>query len=150
MKSFALADALRDCLASGELAPLAEAYAPHAVLDASLPGARRKHLGPAAIVEALGECFQGPGRLVEWAPSLHPEGVAVWLERVDESGGAVRQRHYARLVDGRVTRHWVYAARPHTAPAASIPESAENLFVALGPIAERLHDRGRDGVAPDG
>jgi hypothetical protein len=137
MKSSALADVLRDCLGSGELAPLVEAYAPQAVLDASLPGARRKYVGPAAIVDALGDCFRGPGRLVEWTPSLHPEGVALWLERVDETGGAVRQRHYACLVDGRVTRHWIYAARPHSAPAASIPEAAEELFAALGPIAER-------------
>jgi Phosphotransferase enzyme family len=137
MKPSALADVLRDCLASGQLGPLSDAYAPQAVLDASLPGARRKYVGPAAIVEALGECFRGPGRLVEWTPSLHPEGVAVWLERVDDAGGAVRQRHYARLVDGLVTHHWVYAARPHSAPAASIPEAAEELFAALGPIDER-------------
>jgi hypothetical protein len=30
-----------------------------------------------------------------------------------------------------------YAARPHSAPAASIPEAAEEQFDALGPIAER-------------
>jgi Phosphotransferase enzyme family len=137
MKPSAIADLLHDCIASGELSPLAEVYAPEAVLDASLPGARRKHLGPSAIVEALGACFDGPGRLVEWTASVHPQGIAVWLERVNEAGSAVRQRHYARLADGRLTRHWAYAARPHTAHMASIPEAAEELFASLGPIAER-------------
>ena len=137
MTPAALADLLRGCIERGELAPLGEAYSETAVLDASLPGARRKLQGPAAIVAALGACFEGPGRLVEWSPALHPEGVAVWLERVDERGGALRQRHYLRLSDGRVQRHWVYAARPHSAPAAPLPDPAEELFASLGPIAER-------------
>ena len=137
MKPAALADLLRDCLSSGAPAPLAEAYADDAVLDISLPGGRRKLSGPDAIVAALGACFAGPGRLVDWTPAVHPEGIAVWLERVGDDGEAIRQRHYLRLRDGRVERHWLYAARPHTAPAASIPDSAEQLFAGLGPIAER-------------
>ena len=31
--------------------------------------------------------------------------------------GTVRQRHYLRLHDGRVERHWAYAAPPRTRPA---------------------------------
>ena len=137
MKPAALADLLRDCFSSGAPAPLAEAYADDAVLDISLPGGRRKLSGPDAIVAALGACFAGPGHLVDWTPAVHPEGIAVWLERVGDDGEAIRQRHYLRLRDGRVERHWLYAARPHTAPAASIPDSAEQLFAGLGPIAER-------------
>jgi aminoglycoside phosphotransferase (APT) family kinase protein len=137
MKPAALADRLRDCVAAGELAPLADAYAADVLLDASLPGARRKLEGPAAAVGALAACFSGAGRLVEWTPSVHPDGVAVWLERVGGDGAAVRQRHYLRLRDGKVARHWVYAARPHTAPAAAVSETAEGLFAGLGQIAER-------------
>jgi aminoglycoside phosphotransferase (APT) family kinase protein len=133
----ALADLLRGCVSAGELAPLADAYAGDVLLDVSLPGARRKLRGPVAAVEALGGCFSGPGRLVDWTASLHPEGIAVWLERVSENGQAVRQRHYLRLRHGLVERHWVYAARPHTAPVATVPAPAERLFAELGPIAER-------------
>ena len=94
MKPAALADLLRDCLSSGVPAPLAEAYADDAVLDISLPGGRRKLSGPDAIVAALGACFAGPGHLVDWTPAVHPEGIAVWLERVGDDGEAIRQRHY--------------------------------------------------------
>ena len=137
MKAAALADLLRDCVVAGDLAPLADAYASDVVLDASLPGARRKLRGPAAAVEVLAGCFTGPGRLVDWSPSLYPEGIAVWLERVGEDGETVRQRHYLRQRHGLVGRHWVYAARPHTAPVATVPAAAERLFAELGPISER-------------
>jgi Phosphotransferase enzyme family len=136
----ALADRLRDCVASGDLGELADSYAADAVLDASLPGSRRKVQGPLAIVDAVASCFPGPGTLVEWTPAVHPDGIAVWLERVGEDGGVVRQRHYLRLEDGRVVRHWVYAARPHTSaadPSVTDPV-AEQLFAGLGPIAERV------------
>jgi Phosphotransferase enzyme family len=137
VKPAALADLLRDCVVAGDLAPLADAYAGDVVLDASLPGARRKLRGPEAAVEALAGCFTGRGRLVDWSASIYPEGIAVWLERVGEDGEAVRQRHYLRQRHGLVRRHWVYAARPHTAPVATVPAAAERLFAELGPISER-------------
>lgn len=139
MKPAAVASLLRDCVKSGELSPLGEAYSQDAVLDASIPGARRILRGPAAIVEQLEECLAGRGRLVEWTRTLHPDGVAVWFERVAADGNAVRQRHYLRLDAGLVERHWLYAARPHT--TATYPpeagEVAERLFAELGRIAER-------------
>ena len=138
MTPAALAGRLRDCVAAGEFAPLTEAFADDALLDASLPGSRRKARGPVAIAAVLTACFPGPGRLVEWTPSVHPEGIAVWLERVAEAGDVVRQRHYLRLGEGRVTRHWLYAARPHTAAPAPPAAAAEQLFAGLGPIAERV------------
>jgi hypothetical protein len=125
-------------MGAGEFAPLAEAYAQDAVLDASLLGSRHKTQGPLAIVNVLSACLPGPGRLVEWMPSVHAEGIAVWLERVGEDGAVVRQRHYLRLAEGLVARHWVYAARPHTAAPAPPPAAGEQLFAGLGPIAERV------------
>jgi hypothetical protein len=70
---------------------------------------------------------------------VHKGGIALWLERVGEDGSAVRQRHYLHLRgDGRVERHWLYTARPRTAPAADpVPEAAEELFASLGQVAER-------------
>jgi hypothetical protein len=134
-----VADLLRDCIATGEFGPLANAYAPGAGLDASLPGARRTPHGPDAIVELLNGCFAGPGQLVEWTPTIDDGGVAVWLERVGEDGSAARQRHYLHMGDGLIARHWIYAARPHTTepdpPEAG--EGAERLFAGLGRIAER-------------
>lgn len=141
MSAAALAGQLRDCVTAGDFGPLGEAYAEDALLDVSLPGSRRKVRGRAAIVAALSACLRGPGRLVEWTPSVHPEGVAVWFERVGEGGEAVRQRQYLRLTGDRIARHWLYAARPHSGspgPSAGGGEVAEELFASLGPIAERV------------
>ena len=56
-----------------------------------------------------------------------------------DDGSAIRQRHYLRTDDaGRVTRHWIYTARPRTAPPADpVPEAAEALFASLGEVRER-------------
>jgi Phosphotransferase enzyme family len=134
----AIADLLRACLENGEFGPLTEAYTDDAVLDASLPGSRRRLDGPAEAVAALGACFPGPGRIVEWTAAVDPPGIALWLERVDGSA-AVRQRHYLHIDHaGRIERHWIYTARPHSAPPAEpVPEAAAELFAGLGEIAER-------------
>ena len=102
-------------------------------------GARRRLRGPDEIATGLATLFPGPGRLIEWDEVAYPGGVALWLERVAEDGAAVRQRHYLHLdAGGRVARHWLYTARPRTAPAADpVPEAAEELFASLGPVVER-------------
>jgi aminoglycoside phosphotransferase (APT) family kinase protein len=135
----AAAERLRASVEAGDFDGLDELYAPDAVLDAALVGARRRLRGPEQIATALAGVFPGPGRLIEWDEAAHPDGVAVWLERVGDDGGAVRQRHYLHLgADGRVGRHWVYTARPRTAPAADpVPEAAEDVFASLGPAVER-------------
>jgi aminoglycoside phosphotransferase (APT) family kinase protein len=61
----------------------------------------------------------------------------VWLERVGGDGGVVRQRHYLRIENGRVTRHWLYTARPHTQGPVAEPV-AEHVFTGLGPVEERV------------
>jgi aminoglycoside phosphotransferase (APT) family kinase protein len=135
----AAAERLRTALEAGDFDGLADLYAADAVLDASLVGARRRLRGPAEIAAALAAVFAGRGRLIEWDETLHPGGVALWLERVGEDGSAVRQRHYLHLDGGgRVERHWLYTARPRTAPPADpVPEVAEELFASLGPVSER-------------
>jgi aminoglycoside phosphotransferase (APT) family kinase protein len=139
VSSKAIAERLRACVEAGEFGPLAEAYSDDALLDASVPGGRRRLRGPAAATAALAACFRGPGRLVEWDAAVQPDGVAVWFERVGADGPAVRQRHYLHVgPDGRVARHWLYAARPRTAPRSEpVPEAAEQLFAGLGEITER-------------
>jgi hypothetical protein len=134
-----IAERLRASVESGDFRPLAEAYAPDALLDAALPGVRERAQGPDRIVAVLGDVFRGEGRLIEWDPAVHDGGVAIWLERVGDDGSAIRQRHYLRLDEGgAVTRHWLYTARPRTAPPADpVPEAAEELFASLGPVAER-------------
>ena len=134
-----IADRLRASVESGDFGPLADAYAADAVLDAALPGARERVRGPGEIAAVLNAVFPGSGRLIEWDEAIHDGGIALWLERVGEDGGAVRQRHYLHLnADGLVERHWLYTARPRTAPAAEpVPEAAEELFASLGRIAER-------------
>jgi aminoglycoside phosphotransferase (APT) family kinase protein len=135
----AIAERLRACITAGEFGPLAEAYADDAVVDASLPGSRRRLEGPAEAVAVLEACFPGPGRVVQWDAAVDPAGIAVWVERVDDRG-AVRQRHYLHTEPaGRIARHWIYTARPHTAaPREPVPAAAEQLFAGLGETAERL------------
>jgi hypothetical protein len=133
------ARALRASVEAGDFAGLADAYSPDAVLDAALPGVRRRVRGPDEIAATLGGVFPGAGRLIEWDEAVHDGGVAVWLERVGDDGNAVRQRHYLHTDDdGLIARQWIYTARPRTAPASDpVPEAAEELFASLGPIAER-------------
>jgi aminoglycoside phosphotransferase (APT) family kinase protein len=133
------AEALRDSIEAGDFANLADAYADEAVLDAALPGARKRLHGPAEITAALGALFAGPGRLIEWDEAVHDCGVALWLERVGDGGSAIRQRHYLHTGrDGLIERHWIYTARPRTAPPSDpLPEAAEELFGSLGRVAER-------------
>ncbi len=109
-----VAAVLRAALTSGDFTALSDHYADDALLDASLPGGRCRVSGPEAVVALLGSRFPGPGRLVEWSPQLHPDGVALWFERVSDGGAAVRQRHYLHLRDGRIERHWAYSAPPRT------------------------------------
>ena len=139
MSANAVAERLRPCIEAGEFAPLAEAYAAEPSSMPRVPGSRRRLRGPAEATAALAACFPGPGRLVEWNAAIEPAGIAVWLERVGEDGRAVRQRHYLHVgSDGRMARHWIYAARPRTAPPSEpVPEAAEQLFAGLGEIAER-------------
>jgi aminoglycoside phosphotransferase (APT) family kinase protein len=131
--------ALRASIESGDFVSLAETYAPEALLDAALPGARKRVRGPEEITAVLARCFPGRGRLIEWDEAVHDGGTALWLERVGEDGSAVRQRHYLHTgADGLIERQWLYTARPRTAPPADpVPEAAEELFASLGGVAER-------------
>jgi aminoglycoside phosphotransferase (APT) family kinase protein len=133
------ARALRASIESGDFAGLAEAYGPDALLDAALPGVRKRVRGPEESAATLGGVFPGAGRLIEWDEAVHDGGVALWLERVGDDGNAVRQRHYLHTDgDGRIARHWLYTARPRTAPPSEpVPEAVEPLFASLGEVAER-------------
>jgi aminoglycoside phosphotransferase (APT) family kinase protein len=133
-----VADALREGLESGDYSALVGRYASDAQLDAGLAGERALVVGPAAIARRFAEWWPGRAELVEWSCDAHPDGIAVWWERVDHDGAAHRQRHYLHVEDGRVTRHWAYAAPPRTtAPNADDDETAARAFSAVGPVARR-------------
>ena len=134
-----IAERLRASVESGHFGEFADAYGRNAALDAALPGARERVRGPDEITALLSAVFRGPGRLIEWDEAVHDRGVALWLERIGEDGSAVRQRHYLHTgAGGLIQRHWLYTARPRTAPAAEpVPEIAEELFASLGLVAER-------------
>jgi aminoglycoside phosphotransferase (APT) family kinase protein len=133
-----VAQVLHDALARGDFSALDDLYPDNATLDASLAGARLRVVGPERITEVLTSCFTGPGVLAEWSPQLHPEGIALWLERLSD-GGAVRQRHYLRLRGDRIERHWIYTAPPR----ALVPEARDKggapfnpaLVSSLGEVA---------------
>jgi hypothetical protein len=134
------AERMRAALISGDFTALGDLYADDALLDASLPGGRFRAGGAERATELLVSRFPGPGRLVEWSPRLHPGGIALWFERIDDGGAAVRQRHYLHLRDGRIERHWAYAAPPRTpAPGARANGGVlldTRLVSRLGEVAE--------------
>jgi hypothetical protein len=111
-----VADLLREALIDGEFTALGDHYADNALLDASLQGGRSRVAGDEQVVEFLGSRFPGPGRLVEWSPQVHPDGIALWFERLTDGDAATRQRHYLHLRKGRIERHWAYTAPPRTPP----------------------------------
>jgi hypothetical protein len=131
---------LHDALVGGDFTALGDLYADDALLDASLTGGRSIVAGPERAVEFLASQFPGPGRLVEWSPRLYPAGIALWFERLSDGGAAVRQRHYLQLREGRVDRHWAYAAPPRT-PAGGARDDHGVLFdtrlvSSLGEVTE--------------
>ncbi len=131
---------LRAATESGKLSSLADLYARRALLDSNLPGARQRVAGPEAIVAHLAESMPGAGRLVDWSAAAHAHGLALWLERVGDDGAVVRQRHYVHLESGRISRHWVYAARPHTPPPGSVEEQHAfdtSLIAQLGRVVRQ-------------
>jgi hypothetical protein len=135
-----VAGLLHDALADGDFTSLLGAYRDNAVLDASLVGGRSRVVGPEQAVELLASHFPGRARLVEWAPQLYPDGIALWFERVSDGGTAVRQRHYLRLRDGGIERHWAYTAPPRT-PAPGRPDNGgvlldRRLVSRLGEVVE--------------
>jgi hypothetical protein len=100
-------DALRRALQDGAVDALAPGYARNAVLDASLPGGRRRHDGRPAIVAELARWWDGPGEEVSFDAQLYEGGAALWTER-----DGTRLRHYVHLSGDLIVRHWVYSARP--------------------------------------
>jgi hypothetical protein len=100
-------DALRRALQDGAVDALAPGYARNAVLDASLPGGRRRHDGRPAIVAELARWWDGPGEEISFDAQLYEGGAALWTER-----DGTRLRHYVHLSGDLIVRHWVYSARP--------------------------------------
>jgi hypothetical protein len=129
---------LRGALEAGAVQPLVESYADDAILDAGLPGGRVRLTDREAIAARLAEWYGDPGRVVEWSAIEHPDGAAIWCERVGERR-AERQRHYLRTRAGRISGHWIYAAPPRTAaPGLAAGEAAppRALLARHGRVAE--------------
>jgi hypothetical protein len=108
-------EALRRAAARGADDTLAELYAEDAVLDASLPGGRDRIRLAGPIAAWLGTSWAEPAEVTEWTVGVHPAGFELWMERID-SAAILRTRQYAWVQNGRITRHWIYATPPRTAP----------------------------------
>jgi hypothetical protein len=113
--SRAAAEALRHAAAAGADSEFADLYAEDAVLDANMPGGRDRIRGSAAIAAWLATRWREPADLAEWTIGVHPAGFELWVERIG-SAGISRTRHYACVENGRITRHWIYAAPPRVLP----------------------------------
>lgn len=150
MRAQAAADALRRALAAGSYDELANVYAGDALLDANLRGGRRRIRTPVAIAAALARWWSGPAEMAEWTVRVHPAGFELWAERIG-SAGASRTRQYARVEEGRITRHWIYAAPPRTPPPAQGGGGGvhldPHLLAGLGDVVEHepLISRGWSG-----
>lgn len=145
-----VAEALRDAATAGSHDELAGLYCEQAVLDANLPGGRHRIRGSAAIGGWLATRWRGPAELAEWTVGVHPAGFELWAERID-SAGVSRTRQYARVESGHITRHWIYAAPPHTPPSGQGGDGGVHLdprlLAGLGEVVkhEPLISRGWSG-----
>jgi hypothetical protein len=140
------AEELRHAFASGSYDELAELYAEQASLDASLPGGRHLIREPAAVAAALAGWWSGPAELAEWTVRVHPAGFELWAERIG-SAGASRTRQYASVEEGRITRHWIYAAPPRSQSGDGGVHLDPLLLAGLGEVVEHepLISRGWSG-----
>jgi hypothetical protein len=129
------AEALRRALTGGSYDELAESYAEQASLDASLPGGRHRIRRRAAIATALAGWWSGPAELAEWTVRVHPGGFELWAERIG-SAGASRTRQYAWVEEGRMTRHWIYAAPPRSQSGDGGVLLDPELLAGLGEVVE--------------
>jgi hypothetical protein len=144
-----VAQQLEAALTSGDFAALGDLLAGDAVLDANVRGGRIQVAGAAEIAGRLASLYPGEGRLTEWWPRIHPDGIELWLERHGNDGGVVRQRHYLATRDGRVVRHWLYDAPPRTGTTAGDVMFDTKLVSGLGDVAEHraMISRGWSGNA---
>jgi hypothetical protein len=146
----AAAEALRQAAATGADEELAGLYAEQAVLDANLPGGRERVRGSAAIAAWFARVWSEPAELAEWTAGVHPAGFELWAERIS-GAGVSRTRQYARVEDGRITRHWIYCAPPRTPPPAQRGDGGvqldQRLLADLGEVVEHepLISRGWSG-----
>jgi Phosphotransferase enzyme family len=146
----AAVEALRHAAAAGSDDELADLYAEQAVLDANFPGGRYRIRGSAAIAAWLAMRWKGPAELAEWTVGVHPAGFELWAERIG-STGVSRTRQYARVENGRITRHWIYAAPPRTPPPGQSHDGGvqldPRLLAGLGEVVEHepLLSRGWSG-----
>lgn len=150
MTPLAAAEALRHAAAAGSYDELADLYVEQALLDANLPGGRHRIRGSAAIAAWLATRWRGPAELAEWTTGVHPAGFELWEERIG-SAGVSRTRQYAQVENGRITRHWIYAAPPRTPPPGQSGDGGvqldPRLLAGLGDVAEHepLISRGWSG-----
>jgi hypothetical protein len=146
----AAAEALRSAAAAGSHNEFADLYAEQALLDANCPGGRHRIRGSAAIAAWLGTRWRGPAELAEWTTGVHPAGFELWAERIGLAGVS-RTRQYARVENGRITHHWIYAAPPRTPPSAQSGAGGVHLdprlLAGLGEVVEHepLISRGWSG-----
>jgi Phosphotransferase enzyme family len=142
-----LAELLRDAVASGDYAAVAERLAPDVRLDTSNQRGRRQVVGREAVVEHMQG--PGPGELIDWQATEWPTGAAIAFEWRGD-GAPERRRWYLRAAGGTVGAWFSYAARARLQldPEAGVPEA---LLTALGKGARRvaLDHAGNSGAALD-
>ena len=139
---------LRRCYENADFEPLRERYAQDARFDALVPRHRVQLTGPDAIVAQLAAWWPQPGRLLRWQVDEYATGLTVEFEREVDEGRVWRQRQFLSLEDGKIARHQVYSARPHSAGEAPPPSPlAGRLLAELGDVvaAEPLVHVGQAG-----
>jgi hypothetical protein len=131
----AAAEALRLALAAGSYDELRDVYGEEALLDANLRGGRHRIRTPGAIAAALARWWSGPAELAGWTARVHSAGFEVWAQRIG-SAGASRTRQYAWVQEGRITRHWIYAAPPSSQAGDRVVRLDPRLLARLGEVVE--------------
>ena len=127
---------LRRCFETADFTALREWYADDARFDALVPARRVQLVGPDAIVEQLSAWWPEPGALLRWQVDEYASGLTVEFERAVSGGRFWRQRQFLSLDNGKIVRHQVYSARPHSAAEAPPPSPlSERLLAEVGEVA---------------
>jgi len=112
-----LSEKLIECLESGDFGPLADRYAPDAVLDCHVPNWRFQVQGPDAIAANFRGWWPVAGRVIVQRAQELDTGVLVQFERWSLENGdelSTREVHILDLTGGRITDHVVFCAGKFT------------------------------------
>ncbi len=120
-------EALKTCIQKGDCRPLRDLYDANCRLEAFLPFGSIVREGPHDIIGLFTEWWPTEGTLVHWSATSYETGLELVFERHPvDSERPWTSRHWQEIhiVDGRITRHFIWSDRPrHASELDPLPDS---------------------------